>query len=159
MKSINDFVDSDVIVEDVVTEDKATSSPQDPPTILIMRRKSVRQFPGGQRVALYYIDKLKQYVTVPYGQSSGGLSTNMSMVKEDVMFQLNEIVTSGITKRINFDDESSIKVDKLTAESVLNVYEALATDLFAPHNKKNDRLGCVALHFFSTYHKVDVQHP
>ena len=125
MKSINDFVDSDVIVEDVVTEDKATSSPQDPPTILIMRRKSVRQFPGGQRVALYYIDKLKQYVTVPYGQSSGGLSTNMSMVKEDVMFQLNEIATSGITKRINFDDESSIKVDKLTAESVLNVYEAL----------------------------------
>ena len=42
------------------------SHPMDPPAILIMRRKSVRQYPNNQRVALYYIDKLNKYVTVPY---------------------------------------------------------------------------------------------
>ena len=125
MKSIKDFVDIEMFVDDEVKESKSISEPKDPPAIMIMRRKSIRQFPNGQRVALYYIDKLKQFVTIPYNEKVDGLSPTMSMVKEDVMFQLNEIVTSGISKRINFDDESSIKVDKLTAESVLKVHEAL----------------------------------
>ena len=38
----------------------------DPPAVLMMRRKSVRQFSDGQRVALYYVDKINKYVTVPY---------------------------------------------------------------------------------------------
>jgi hypothetical protein len=38
----------------------------DPPAVLIMKRKSIRQFPDGQRVALYYVDKINKYVTVPY---------------------------------------------------------------------------------------------
>ena len=41
-------------------------SQMDPPAVLIMRRKSIRQFPDGQRVALYYVDKINKYVTVPY---------------------------------------------------------------------------------------------
>ena len=41
----------------------------DPPAVLIMRRKSVRQFSNGQRVALYYVDKINKYVTVPYTAS------------------------------------------------------------------------------------------
>jgi hypothetical protein len=38
----------------------------DPPAVLIMKRKSIRQFPNNQRVALYYVDKINKYVTVPY---------------------------------------------------------------------------------------------
>ena len=45
---------------------KPSSKTMDPPAVLIMKRKSVRQFPDGQRVALYYVDKLDKYVTVPY---------------------------------------------------------------------------------------------
>ena len=51
----------------------------DPPAVLIMKRKSVRQFPNGQRVALYYVDKINKYVTVPYEasqwSSSGAMDT------------------------------------------------------------------------------------
>ena len=36
----------------------------DPPAVLIMKRKSVRQFPNGQRVALYYVDKIDKYVSM-----------------------------------------------------------------------------------------------
>jgi hypothetical protein len=42
------------------------SQPHDPPAVLIMKRKSIRLFPNGQRVALYYVDKINKYVTVPY---------------------------------------------------------------------------------------------
>jgi hypothetical protein len=45
---------------------KPSNKPMDPPAVLLMKRKSVRQFPDGQRVALYYVDKLDKYVTVPY---------------------------------------------------------------------------------------------
>ena len=38
----------------------------DPPNMLVMKRKSIRQFPNNQRVALYYVDKINKYVTVPY---------------------------------------------------------------------------------------------
>lgn len=44
----------------------------DPPAVLIMRRKSVRQFPNGQRVALYFVDKINKYVTVPYEDMQWG---------------------------------------------------------------------------------------
>lgn len=38
----------------------------DPPAVLLMKRKSVRMFPNNQRVALYFVDKINKYVTVPY---------------------------------------------------------------------------------------------
>jgi hypothetical protein len=50
----------------------------DPPAVLSMKRKSIRQFPGNQRVALYYVDKVNKYVTVPYTamqwSSTGGMN-------------------------------------------------------------------------------------
>jgi hypothetical protein len=42
------------------------SMPMDPPAVLIMKRKWIRQYPNNQRVALYYVDKINKYVTVPY---------------------------------------------------------------------------------------------
>jgi hypothetical protein len=54
-------------------------SQMDPPAVLIMKRKSIRQFPNDQRVALYYVDKLDKYVTVPYTTmqwSSSGPTTS-----------------------------------------------------------------------------------
>ena len=51
----------------------------DPPNMLVMKRKSIRVFPNDQRVALYYVDKINKYVTVPYTamqwSSSGATSS------------------------------------------------------------------------------------
>ena len=51
----------------------------DPPAVLVMKRKSIRNFPNNQRVALYYVDKINKYVTVPYTamqwSSSGATSS------------------------------------------------------------------------------------
>lgn len=60
-------------------ESKKPSKQMDPPAVLLMKRKSIRQFPDGQRVALYYVDKLDKYVTVPYTAmqwSSSGPTTS-----------------------------------------------------------------------------------
>jgi hypothetical protein len=60
--------------EFIVEKKEPKQSPMDPPTVLIMKRKSVRQFPNGQRVALYYVDKLDKYVTIPYTAMQWSLS-------------------------------------------------------------------------------------
>ena len=49
--------------------ESVSNGQMDPPAVIIMKRKSIRQFPGNQRVALYYADKINQYVTVPYTSS------------------------------------------------------------------------------------------
>ena len=54
--------------KDFLTEDKEKKF--DPPNILIMRRQSIRQFPGGKKVALYKIDKLDKVVTIPYNDTA-----------------------------------------------------------------------------------------
>ena len=60
----NDILDAEDLP--VVLGEADKSEKMDPPAMLIMRRKSIRQFPNGQRVALYYVDKINKYVTVPY---------------------------------------------------------------------------------------------
>jgi len=54
-------------LKQLMTEATAHKDKQmDPPAVLIMKRKSIRLFPNDQRVALYYVDKINKYVTVPY---------------------------------------------------------------------------------------------
>jgi len=55
----------------------------DPPNVLIMKRKSIRQFPNGQRVALYYVDKINKYVTVPYTAMQWGSTSPTSSATEE----------------------------------------------------------------------------
>ena len=56
------------------------SQPHDPPPVLVMKRKSIRLFPDGRRVALYYVDKINKYVTIPYSdmQWSGAVEEELS---------------------------------------------------------------------------------
>ena len=71
-------------VEFNLDETKETRS--DPPTILIMRRKWIRQYPNQQRVAIYLVDKINKYITVPYTEyqwsSSGVPVEEESDIKE-----------------------------------------------------------------------------
>lgn len=55
----------------------------DPPNILIMKRQSIRQYPNNQRVALYFVDKINKYVTVPYTAMQWSSSSPTSSVAEE----------------------------------------------------------------------------
>ena len=109
-----------------IEESKINSKPNDPPAIMVMRRKSIRQFPNGQRVALYFIDKIGKYVTVPYDDMQLSLSVKEFVEPEiDVLADLLVSVNNQETKRIVFEDGSSTKIDSSTAENVLNMYSSL----------------------------------
>jgi hypothetical protein len=50
-----------------------------PPNILILRRKTVRQFPNQTMVALYYNEKLDQYFSIPYGAETSSVVTPVAL--------------------------------------------------------------------------------
>jgi hypothetical protein len=145
MKSMKDFLNSrkplpEVVEEEVITieeleamdealmeGDEVKSHPMDPPAILIMRRKSIRQFPNNQRVAMYYVDKINKYVTVPYV----AMQWSASMPEEvsgNIINSLENIVETQKEKFVQFDDGKTLRVDEQTAKNILKVYSALNED-------------------------------
>lgn len=89
----------------------------DPPTVLVMRRKSVRQFPNGQRVALYYIDKLNKYVTVPYDDIEFA-----SMYEEKIIDQIKDIKENIVVEHL---DGSKTEVTPKVAHKIHELYNSL----------------------------------
>lgn len=53
--------------EELVVE--APVSISDVPSIVVLKRKAVRVYPGGQQVGLYYSQQLDKYVTIPFGET------------------------------------------------------------------------------------------
>jgi hypothetical protein len=132
MKSLKDFISEKNIEEDVDGMPGVfTSKPADPPPVLIMRRKSIREFPNGQRVALYQVDKLNKYITIPYYVKNWAAEeTELSIVEaepleENVMHHLQNIVSNHAAKSVKFKDGSSMKVDAQTANAILKVHGAV----------------------------------
>jgi hypothetical protein len=41
---------------------------------MLMKRMSIRQFGDGQRVALYHIDKINKYISIPYNASQWAIA-------------------------------------------------------------------------------------
>lgn len=73
--------------QEMLEEHTGISQLSMPPNILVLRRKTVRQFPGGLMVALYFNDKLGQYFSIPYGSPQDGVDdviTPTALTKEEV---------------------------------------------------------------------------
>lgn len=103
--SAEDFFDE----SSIVSEAKNT----DPPAVLVMRRKSIRVFPNGKRVALYFVDKLNKYVTVPYEEMQWSEST--------VIDKLAKAVKSSVI--IEHLDGSSTEVTPQMAKNIIDLYK------------------------------------
>ena len=55
--------------EEIESEDlneARMNMPMEPPVVLMLKRKAVRLYPDGQKVALYYNKQLDKYFSVPY---------------------------------------------------------------------------------------------
>lgn len=103
--------------------------PKEPPNILLLQRKNIRLLSNGQKVALYYAQKINKYITIPFTDNGFGeesvISVNYDMqLDEHLIKHLNDITMNG-SKRIKFKDGSSTKVDSSTAHAMLKVHSGL----------------------------------
>jgi hypothetical protein len=113
-------IDDSIIMEDL-------SFKSDPPNIIMLKRKAIRVFPDGRKVALYYADKIHQYVTIPYHDMMHGNKgiVQVHEAKQDNrgnMPALEDIVQTGQPGMLSFDNGGKQKVDVMTAQAILNVY-------------------------------------
>lgn len=98
---------------------------QTPPNVLTLQRKYIRQFPGIGNVALYYSNQLKKHITIPFAdiQFSQMMDEGEDLLlKEDNEQILNQIVDSGKSMNVTFDDGTDMIVDTNTANNILSVY-------------------------------------
>jgi hypothetical protein len=123
-----------------VMEGKTSLSQElDPPAVLIMRRKSIRQFPNGQRVALYYVDKINKYVTVPYENMQWSATAEETVF--DKIKKVNESKRNMVVEHL---DGSVTEITPQMAKQMMELYKKINE---ANKAKMQDMLEASAKHF------------
>jgi len=110
-------------------EEAALDLNNDPPFVLVLKRKSIRLYPNNTKIALYYNQKLDKYFSIPYG---GGVDAPVqaeeTQIEEGVMDQLHKIVADKQAQTVKFGNGQSRKVDHFTASAITQVHKALNDD-------------------------------
>jgi hypothetical protein len=115
------------IKEDFELVEVTTDIEEDPPFVLMLKRKAIRLYPNKTRVALYYNKQLDKYFTIPYGKGVDSPLQAEETIKEavDAIGQLQKIKDSHSYGTVNHKDGSASKVDVQTAHAVLMVHKSL----------------------------------
>jgi hypothetical protein len=105
----------------------------DPPMVVLLKRKAIRTFPDGQRVALYHNDQLKLDVSVPYYPDSIMSRTGFGMMKEDAtIWKKIGSIAKGKPSDVQFPNGAVLKnVQPSTAASIMRLRDMINT-----YNKK-----------------------
>ena len=117
------------VKEEYEIEEAALDLNNDPPFVLVLKRKSIRLYPNNTKIALYYNQKLDKYFSIPYG---GGVDAPVqaeeTQIEEGVMNQLHKIVADKQAQSVKFGNGQSRKVDHFTASAITQVHKALNDD-------------------------------
>ena len=123
---------------DVLDKEQITEALQDeiqPPPMLVLRRKGIRIFPDGRRVAMYTNDKLGLVFTIPY--TAGSVSSPVTIPgvqseETDLMESLDQVAAyaqeeqpKALAKHMKFADGSKLKVSHGAAKAIHLVHGAL----------------------------------
>lgn len=98
----------------------------DPPFVLVLKRRAIRMYPDKTKVALYYSKTLDKFFSVPYGGPMGAVvQAEETQIEEAVMDQLHKIVSNKQAQSVKFGDGSTRKVDHYTASAITQIHNAL----------------------------------
>ena len=100
----------------------------EPPFTLLLKRKSIRQFPDDTYIALYYSDKLKKHFTIPFSKDKdidSSIQAEETQIEEAVMDQLHKIVANKQAQKVKFASGETRSVDGYTASAITQVHKAL----------------------------------
>ena len=108
----------------------------DPPPILVLKRKAIRVFSGGEKVALYHNEHLGIEVSVPYkpGEFGKGKNTATAVAEdylgEAAIHKIHHIARSKTSADVAFKNGTSSAVDHKTAINIMRLHGMLK-----PENK------------------------
>lgn len=121
---------------EITQTDFVSEAVTDPPQMIVLKRKGIRVFPDGKRVALYVNDKLNLNFTIPY--SSTGMQNPTAMQEEaakpvqkkpappgDNLGQIKKILNTGTETELSFKNGGSMSVDRGTAHLIHTLHTSL----------------------------------
>jgi hypothetical protein len=114
----------DEVKEEVVQE----AFRNDPPFVLVLKRRGIRLYPDGTRIALYYNERIDKYFSIPYGPEFPGMQSSTvqaEQIEEAVMDQLHKIVKDKQSNTVKFANGQTKKVDHFTASAITKVHAAV----------------------------------
>jgi hypothetical protein len=108
-----------VVREEVELDEARMDTPlvPDPPIVLVIKRKAVRLYPDGTRIALYWSDKLKRVFSVPYGMPMDAPIQAEEYIKE--LVEAEELL---------LNDGNVINLNEETKQQIINTYGQLEED-------------------------------
>lgn len=86
----------------------------DPPVVLVIKRKAVRLYPDGTRIAMYWSDKLKRVFSVPYGSA-----IDNPIQAEEYIRELAE------SEELLLNDGNVISLNEETKQKIIKTYSRL----------------------------------
>ena len=104
---------------------------KDTPYILLLKRKAIRIYPDGTKVALYHNKQLDKYFSVPYGPGvDAAIQAEETELDEavDAIGQLQKIKDNHSHGVVKHKDGTASKVDVQTAHAILTVHKNLNDD-------------------------------
>ena len=104
--------------------EEATNTPlvPMPPIIMVIKRKAVRLYPDGTRIALYYNDKMKRYFSVPFGTPEADIS---GVQAENFIDELRASVNLTESTTLELQDGSQVELDTLMVNRIVYAYDGL----------------------------------
>ena len=104
--------------------EEATSTPlvPMPPIIMVIKRKAVRLYPDGTRIALYYNDKMKRYFSVPFGTPEADIS---GVQAESFIDELRAMSNLTEETTLELQDGSQVELDGSIVDHIIHAYDDL----------------------------------
>jgi hypothetical protein len=119
--------DEDVIEAEQLEE--AQNPGPVPPYVLLLKRKAIRLYPDGTKIALYHNKQINKFFSVPYDTPIGtAIQAEEVELEESVMDQLHKIVNDKQAQPVKFASGHSRKIDHFTASAITQVHKALNDD-------------------------------
>ena len=119
--------DEDVIEAEQL--DEAQNPGPVPPYVLLLKRKAIRLYPDGTKIALYHNKQINKFFSVPYDTPvDSAIQAEEVELEESVMDQLHKIVNDKQAQSVKFASGHTRKIDHFTASALTQVHKALNDD-------------------------------
>jgi hypothetical protein len=121
VKEDEDFIEADQL-------DEANPGPT-PPYVLLLKRKAIRLYPDGTKIALYHNKQINKFFSIPYDTPiDSAIQAEEVEITEAVMDQLHKIVNDKQAQSVKFASGHTRKIDHFTASALTQVHKALNDD-------------------------------
>jgi hypothetical protein len=100
---------------------------KDPPPVILLKRKAIRVFPDGNRIALYHAQQLDKYISIPYGFGTATATVNERHMTPAEKSNREEIAQAIERDNPGISMEKKMKI--ATAQAMKEQFEMATMDL------------------------------